>query len=239
MLADLGLQLHPKKTKVVDLTDGREGLDFLGCHFHARVAGRLLERGIRRYYLQRWPSQAAMKRLRQRIRALTGRGRAGMDIREVISRINPLRFIRAGIPALERGRGDIVYRQIHESFPSFAGRAIEPLARDAIQRMLPDERFGAGEFVGAFWNRENSVEVDLVGGRGQTTSREIDFAGSINWRIQDKFDRSDLSKLTRHRDSIPGADEQTLLVGVSRSGFDLDGLDVRLTPGDLIAAFTA
>jgi len=90
VLADLGLELHREKTRVVDLTEGREGLDFLGCHFHARVSGKLLERGIRRYYLQRWPSQAAMKRVRQRIKALTGRGRTGMDIREVISLINPI-----------------------------------------------------------------------------------------------------------------------------------------------------
>jgi RNA-directed DNA polymerase len=90
VLADLGLELHREKTRVVDLREGREGLDFLGCHFHARVSGRLLERGIRRYYLQRWPSQQAMKRVRQRIKVLTGRGRAGMDIREVISRINPI-----------------------------------------------------------------------------------------------------------------------------------------------------
>lgn len=90
VLADLGLALHPGKTRVVDLREGREGLDFLGCHFHARVSGRLLERGVRRYYLQRWPSQDAMKRVRQKVKALTGRGRSGMDIREVISRINPI-----------------------------------------------------------------------------------------------------------------------------------------------------
>jgi RNA-directed DNA polymerase len=90
VLADLGLELHREKARVVDLREGREGLEFLGCHFHARVSGKLLERGIRRYYLQRWPSQAAMKRVRQRIKTLTGRGRVGMDIREVISRINPI-----------------------------------------------------------------------------------------------------------------------------------------------------
>ncbi|MEX1172836.1 MAG: group II intron reverse transcriptase/maturase, partial [Chloroflexota bacterium] len=73
ILTELGLELHPDKTKVVDLGDGREGFDFLGCHFHARVSGRLLERGIRRYYLQRWPSQRAQKRLREKIRAKTGR----------------------------------------------------------------------------------------------------------------------------------------------------------------------
>lgn len=90
VLADLGLELHPDKTRTIDLREGREGLEFLGCHFRARVSGRLLESGIRRYYLQRWPAQQAMKRLRQRIKALTGRGRAGMDIRDVIAMINPV-----------------------------------------------------------------------------------------------------------------------------------------------------
>jgi RNA-directed DNA polymerase len=89
VLAGLGLELHPEKTRLVDLRDGREGFDFLGCHFRARVSGRLLERGVRRYYLQRWPSQRAMKRIRARIKALTGKGRAGMDIRDVIAAINP------------------------------------------------------------------------------------------------------------------------------------------------------
>jgi RNA-directed DNA polymerase len=32
-LTRLGLELHPDKTAVVDLRGGREGLDFLGCHF--------------------------------------------------------------------------------------------------------------------------------------------------------------------------------------------------------------
>ena len=82
-----------------------------------------------------------------------------------------LRFIRASIPALERGRGDTVHRHIRESWPSFAGRAIEPLVRDAIQALLPDPRFGDAEHVGAFWNRDGSVEVDLVGGRQQSGKR--------------------------------------------------------------------
>ena len=92
ILASLGLELHPDKTKVVDLTAGREGLDFLGCHFHARMSGRLWEqKRIVRYYLHRWPSQQAMKRLRDKIRARTGRNRVGVkDIREVIADLNPL-----------------------------------------------------------------------------------------------------------------------------------------------------
>jgi RNA-directed DNA polymerase len=91
ILGSLGLQLHPDKTKVVDLREGREGLDFLGCHFRARMSGRLWEqRRIVRYYLHRWPSQRAMKRLRDKVRARTGRNRAGDDIRVVIADVNPL-----------------------------------------------------------------------------------------------------------------------------------------------------
>jgi RNA-directed DNA polymerase len=90
VLAGVGLELHPEKTKVVDLREGREGFDFLGCHFRARVSGRMLERGVRRYYLQRWPSQRAMTRVRGKIKAKTGKGRAGQDIREVIADLNPV-----------------------------------------------------------------------------------------------------------------------------------------------------
>jgi len=75
-LAGLGLRLHPDKTKVVDLREGREGLDFLGCHFRARMSGRLWEqKRIVHYYLHRWPSQRAMVRLRDNVRARTGRHR--------------------------------------------------------------------------------------------------------------------------------------------------------------------
>jgi RNA-directed DNA polymerase len=91
ILASLGLRLHPDKTKVVDLREGREGLDFLGCHFRARMSGRLWEqRRIVRYYLHRWPSQQAMKRLRDKIRVRTGSNRKGTDVREVIADLNPL-----------------------------------------------------------------------------------------------------------------------------------------------------
>jgi RNA-directed DNA polymerase len=91
ILASLGLRLHPDKTKVVDLREGREGLDFLGCHFRARMSGRLWEqKRIVRYYLHRWPSQTAMARLRAKVRERTGRHRVGADIRDVIAVLNPI-----------------------------------------------------------------------------------------------------------------------------------------------------
>lgn len=93
LLGYLGLELHPDKTRVVDLREGREGFDFLGCHFHARMSGRLWERKrLVRYYLHRWPSQRSMKRARARIRDLTDRRRVGRELTEVIAELN--RFLR-------------------------------------------------------------------------------------------------------------------------------------------------
>jgi RNA-directed DNA polymerase len=113
ILASLGLELHPDKTKVVDLRQGREGLDFLGCHFHARMSGRLWEqRRVVRYYLHRWPSQRAMKRLREKIRLRTGRNRAGADIRDVIADLNPL--LRGWGNYFRTGNAAVKFRQADE-----------------------------------------------------------------------------------------------------------------------------
>jgi RNA-directed DNA polymerase len=88
-LGELGLELHPDKTRVVDLREGRQGFDFLGCHLHARMSGRLWEKKrIIRYYLHRWPSQRSMKRARSRVRFLTSRSRAGADLNETIASLN-------------------------------------------------------------------------------------------------------------------------------------------------------
>jgi RNA-directed DNA polymerase len=118
ILGSLGLRLHPGKTKVVDLRGGREGLDFLGCHFRARMSGRLWEqKRVVRYYLHRWPSQRAMKRLREKVHARTGRNRAGADIREVIAELNPLlrgwgNYFRTGNAGLKFRQADgyVVWR---------------------------------------------------------------------------------------------------------------------------------
>ena len=65
IFARLGLELHPDKTRRVDLSRGREGFDFLGCHLRKRMSGRIWEQQRKRvYFLQRWPSRRAMQRMR-------------------------------------------------------------------------------------------------------------------------------------------------------------------------------
>ena len=89
ILGELGLELHPDKTRVVDLREGREGFDFLGCHLRARMSGPIWEKyGKVRYYLHRWPSARSMKRARTRIRELTDRRWVGADLKDVIGRLN-------------------------------------------------------------------------------------------------------------------------------------------------------
>ena len=91
VLTRLGLALHPEKTRLVDLSRGREGFDFLGCHLHKRMSGPIWERARRRvFFLQRWPSQRAMAQVRARVRVLTPRPRCHDDLRAIIAEINPV-----------------------------------------------------------------------------------------------------------------------------------------------------
>jgi len=57
ILTRLGLELHPEKTRRVELYDGKQGFDFLGCHLHKRLSGKIWEHQRKRvYFLHRWPS---------------------------------------------------------------------------------------------------------------------------------------------------------------------------------------
>ena len=111
LLGDLGLELHPDKTRVVDLREGREGFDFLGCHLRARMSGPMWEKyGKVRYYLQRWPSARAMKNARARVKALTGRNRVGTELRATIGALNL--FLRGWGNYFRTGNASDKFRQL-------------------------------------------------------------------------------------------------------------------------------
>lgn len=148
-----------------------------------------------------------------------------------------LRFVSPNLELVQRGRGDVALERIRDAWNDYRGRAIEPLVREAIEQMLPSDLFGRARFVGGYWTRDNRVEVDLVGGRDETRSDIIDFVGSIKWQERARFDRDDLGALMAHRAEVPGASPLTAIVGVSRAGFATDGLDVTLSPDELIAAW--
>lgn len=66
-----GLVLHPKKTRIVD-SGAPEGFDFLGYHFGPD---------------RKWPSQKSLKKLKDGIRAQTGRHN-GQSLRAIIAAMN-------------------------------------------------------------------------------------------------------------------------------------------------------
>ena len=130
VLARLGLELHPEKTRRVDLSRGRQGFDFLGCHLHKRMSGPIWERERRRvYFLQRWPSQRSMQRVRQRVKELTGRNRNGVkDVRVLVRDLNPIlrgwgNYFRTGNAARKFNRMDeYAWRRLHRFMAKRKGR---------------------------------------------------------------------------------------------------------------------
>ena len=85
ILDRLKLTLHPTKTQVVYVGDGRQGFDFLG--FHCRKVASWQYRGRR--YLQRWPSRRAMQRVRERVKAITApRHRLPEPIQPIVADVN-------------------------------------------------------------------------------------------------------------------------------------------------------
>ncbi len=111
LLGGLGLELHPEKTRVVDLRKGREGFDFLGCHLRARMSGRMWEQyGKVRYFLHRWPSARAMKNARAGVKLLTGRNRVGVELEDTIVALN--RFLRGWGGYFRIGNASNKFRQL-------------------------------------------------------------------------------------------------------------------------------
>ena len=96
------------------------------------MSGRLLERGVCRYYLHRWPSQRAMKRIRAKVKAKTGRNRASADLREVIAELNPIlrgwgNYFRTGNAAAKFVQIDrYVYRRLRGLLRTRYGRNLKP-----------------------------------------------------------------------------------------------------------------
>jgi hypothetical protein len=132
ILARLGLELHPDKTRQVELYDGKEGFDFLGHHLQKRMSGTLWARkGQRVYFLHRWPSARAMKRVRARVKELTPRGRCHEDIRAVIATVNPVlrgwgNYFRTGNAAVKFNQIDAyVWRRLRDLRAKRKGRNLK------------------------------------------------------------------------------------------------------------------
>jgi AAA+ ATPase superfamily predicted ATPase len=151
-----------------------------------------------------------------------------------------LRFVGPNLDEIDRGRSDLVLERIERGWSSYRGRAIEPVVRAALERMLADPGFGVAvggaRYVGGYWTRDNQIEVDLTGARDANPSA-IAFIGSVKWREPRLFTASDAGELAARRADVPGAAAAKLL-GVARDAFHPDAeLDARVTAADLLRAW--
>jgi len=87
LLGRLGLTLHPVKTRLVDLSEGKEGFDFLGFHHRRKRSWR----NPNRLVVRQWPSIRAMKAIRAKVRTKTSsRSTLWRSIQEIVSELNPI-----------------------------------------------------------------------------------------------------------------------------------------------------
>ena len=131
ILAELGLELKQAKTRIVHLTEGGEGLDFLGFH-HRWVRGDT-PRSRHLRFLARWPSRQAMQHARDRVREITDRRRLLVPVDEVVQDVN--RFLRGWA-------GYFRYGNSARQFDKIDLYALDRLARFIAKRHKRGWRYG-------------------------------------------------------------------------------------------------
>jgi hypothetical protein len=148
-----------------------------------------------------------------------------------------LKFVGPYLPEIDRGRGDRTLERARLSFSSWRGRAIEPIVREALQRLLPINGIDAGA-VGGYWTRTNVPEIDLIGADREPVARSITFAGSIKWLDTAPLAQADFNELVTDAQLVPGIDASTPLIAVSRTVVTAKGAALSLGPEDLLSAWT-
>jgi Group II intron, maturase-specific domain/Reverse transcriptase (RNA-dependent DNA polymerase) len=108
ILADLGLQPKAAKTRIVHLTEGGDGLDFLGFHHRWVRAKGLRSRHV--LFLARRPTKQAMQHARDRIGELTLRRRLLVPTEVIVQEIN--RFLRGWAGFFRYGNPTLHFEKI-------------------------------------------------------------------------------------------------------------------------------
>lgn len=153
-----------------------------------------------------------------------------------------LAALRQAEEHVRRGRPEAAFRLIDRRWPSYRGKAVEPLARTALELAAscgglpwPDV-----EAVGGWWNRRFNPEIDLVGADRAPVAGHIGFTGSIKW-LATPFDRHDLTTHHAAAAQLPGHQPGgTGTAIISLSGVNLPhshGVDLVWGPEQIIDAW--
>lgn len=125
-----------------------------------------------------------------------------------------LAFVYPALTDVDRGRPDLALARHRQKYSSWRGRAVEPLVREALARLLPDGRWPQVREIGGWWPRNNTPEIDIIGADSRPAS-EIAFAGTVKWRQDHPLSSRDARSLATDLDAVPGAGPETALVGVT------------------------
>jgi len=135
-----------------------------------------------------------------------------------------------------QGCGDIAVAAYDASWASWRGRAIKPHVNEALTLLGATHPELAGvEQAGAWWNRDNSLEVDIVA----RTAETIATVGAIKWRPRGGVNKTEMAELAGAHSVIPHAGGARLLA-VCPSGLAPGAsADIVLRPDDLLTAWRA
>ncbi len=148
-----------------------------------------------------------------------------------------LTFVEPALGEVDRGQPEAALHRVDTGFGAWRDRAVEPVVRDALVRLLPDSDWQSVRRVGGWWPRSNTPELALVGVDDAPASR-IGFVGALAWRASGALSAREITRLAEDALRVPGADVGTPLVAVCPGGCDADERISRAwTADDLLAAW--
>lgn len=144
------------------------------------------------------------------------------------------RFVESQVDLIARGRADIAIRRFDAGWTTWRGRAVESVIVDGLTRLAADHPdLREIEKVQAWWNRDHSVEVDLVA----QTVKNVFGIGTIKWRANSSVTARNISELAKQRDIVPHAADAKLIAVTPTAPVADTGADIILTSDDLIKAW--
>lgn len=144
------------------------------------------------------------------------------------------RYVERHVDMIARGRGDVAFAGFKRDWPSWRGRSIEPVVRDALLRLgATDERLAGIESVLPWWTRDGQVEVDVVGAGRERT----DLLGTIKWRESGGVTAREVAYLATLRTRVPRS-QDAALAAISPNGEAPASAELAFSAAELLAAWT-
>ena len=125
---------------MVDLRRGKGSFVFLGCTIRKK---RSIQRKPGQYFVHRWPSPKAMKRVRERVHELTDARHSGKDVRQIIAALNPV--LRGWGNYFRTGNAERKFNQLDRYVYR---RLVQWMNRRGGQRRQRMEKWSHDRFVG-------------------------------------------------------------------------------------------